>query len=227
MQRLAEMIETIRREIPQEEFDYQTLLDCLKDYSRPRDKISDLLRKGNIIRIKKGLYIFGDEYRQSTYSREILANLIYGPSYISLDYALQYHGLIPERVEAVTSVTTGRSRKFTTPVGLFTYRMIPIEAFRIGMDLIEIDESRSFLIATPEKALADKLHEGRGTGIQTLKGLSSYLAENLRIDPVVLHELKPRYIDAIARRYRSRKIRLLSELIRRIRHNTEGENLHA
>jgi predicted transcriptional regulator of viral defense system len=226
-QRLAKMIETIRRKIPQEEFDYQTLLDCLKDYSRPRDKISDLLRKGNIIRVKKGLYIFGDEYRHSTYSREILANLIYGPSYISLDYALQYHGLIPERVEAVTSVTTGRSRKFTTPVGLFTYRMIPIEAFRIGMDLIAIDENRSFLMATPEKALADKLHAGRGTGIQTLKGLSGYLAENLRIDPAVLHELKPRYIDAIARRYRSRKIRLLSDLIRRIRHNTERENLHA
>ena len=143
------MIEAIRKKISQEQFDYQTLMDCLKDYARPRDKISDLLQKGSIIRIKKGLYIFGDEYRRRPYSREILANLIYGPSYISLDYALQHYGLIPERVEAVTSVTTGRSRKFFTPIGLFTYRMIPLEAFRIGMDRIEIGDGRAFLIATP------------------------------------------------------------------------------
>ena len=83
--------------------------------------------------MKKGLYIFGEEYRRKPYSREILANLIYGPSYISLDYALQHYGLIPERVEAITSVARGRSRKFSTPIGLFTYRMIPLNAFRIGM----------------------------------------------------------------------------------------------
>ena len=124
------MIQSIRKHIPQEEFDYQALLDCLQGYAHPRDKISDLLRKESIIRIKKGLYIFGDEYRNKPFSREILANLMYGPSYISLEYALQHYGLIPERVEAVTSVTTGRSRRFSTPVGLFTYRMIPLEAFR-------------------------------------------------------------------------------------------------
>ena len=53
------MIEAIRKKISQEEFDYQTLLDCLKEYARPRDKISDLLKKRAIIRVKKGLYILG------------------------------------------------------------------------------------------------------------------------------------------------------------------------
>jgi predicted transcriptional regulator of viral defense system len=226
-QRLTEMIQTIRKEIPQEEFDYQTLLGCLKDYARPRDKISDLLEKGIIIRVKKGLYIFGDEYRRRPYSREILANLIYGPSYISLDYALQHYGLIPERVEAVTSVTTGRSRKFSTPVGIFTYRMIPLGAFRIGMDRIEIGEGRAFLIATPEKALADKLHDVRGIGIQTQKELSNYLEEDLRIDTAALKELKPMNLDAIARRYRSRRIRLLTDLVRHIRRQRGKGNVHA
>ena len=221
------MIAKIRKEISQEEFDYQTLLDCLKDYARPRDKISGLLRKGIIIRVKKGLYIFGDDYRRRPYSREILANLIYGPSYISLDYALQHYGLIPERVEAVTSVTIGRSRKFFTPIGLFTYRMISLEAFRIGMDRIEIGDGRAFLMATPAKALADKLHEGRGTGIQTQKELSKYLEESLRIDPAVLGELKQMDLDAIARHYRSKKIRLLSELVHRIHKKKEKESGHA
>jgi len=221
------MIETIRKQIPQEEFDYQTLVDCLKGYARPRDKISDLLRKGSIIRIKKGLYIFGDEYRRRPFSREILANLMYGPSYISLDYALQHYGFIPERVEAVSSVTTGRPRRFSTPVGLFTYRMIPLEAFHIGMDRIEIGDGRAFLMATPAKALADKLHDVRGIGIQTQKELSNYLEINLRVDPAVLRELKPSELDNIALGYQSRKIRLLSDLVHRIHHQVEKESSHA
>lgn len=221
------MIETLRNQIPQEEFDYQTLLDGLWDYARPRDKISNLLHKGVIVRVKKGLYIFGDEQRRRPYSQEILANLIYGPSYISLDYALQHYGLIPERVEALTSVTTGRSRKFSTPVGVFTYRMIPLDAFRVGMDRVEIGDGRGFLMATPEKALADKLYDGRGTGLQTQKELSGYLEENLRIDLAALRGLKPTELDAIARRYRSRKIRLLSDVVRRMRHQMRKENVHA
>ena len=226
-QGFAAVIETIRKEIPQEEFDYQTLLTCLKGYSRPRDKISDLFHKGIIIRVKKGLYIFGDEYRRKPYSREILANLIYGPSYISLDYALQHYGLIPERVEAVTSVTTGRARKFATPVGFFSYRMIPLEAFRVGMDQVETGDGRTFLMATPEKSLADKLQDDRGAGIQTQKELSNYLEQSMRIDPAALKELKPADLDQIAQRYRSRKIRLLSDIVRQMRRQTREEAGHA
>jgi predicted transcriptional regulator of viral defense system len=221
------MIETIRKQIPEEEFDYQTLLDCLKGYARPRDKISNLLRKGSIVRVKKGLYIFGDQYRRRPFSREILANLIYGPSYISLDYALQYYGLIPERVEAVTSVTTGRSRRFSTPVGLFTYRAIPLEAFRVGMDRIEIGNGRAFLMSTPAKALADKLQEVRGAGIQSDKELKGFLENNLRVDTASLRELPLTEIDTIALRYRSRRIRLLSDLLRRDYQQLEKGNSHA
>jgi len=208
-----EMIEAIRKEIPQEEFDYQTPLNCLKDYARPRDKISNLLQKGQIIRVKKGLYIFGEGYRNKPYSREILANLIYGPSYVSLDYALQHHGLIPERVEVVTSVSVGRSRRFFTPVGLFTYRMIPLKAYRNGMDRVDTGDGRGFLMATPEKALADKLYDARGTGIRTQKELIGYLEESLRIDPEPLRELEPNKLDEVARGYRSPKIRLLKNLV--------------
>ena len=221
------MIENIRKEIPQEEFDYQMLLYVLRDYARPRDKISVLLRKGLIIRVKKGLYIFGDGYQRRPYSREILANLIYGPSYISLDYALQFYGLIPERVEAVTSVTTGRPRKFSTPVGLFTYRTIPLDAFRIGMDRVEMGEGRACLMAISEKALADKIYEDRGTGIQTQKELSDYLQDILRIDLSAIGGMNLEILDAIAKAYRSRKIKLLGDLARRIGHQGRKEAAHA
>lgn len=90
-----DIVSTLRKTIPWEEFDYQALLQALKDYAYPRDKITDLLAKGVIVRVKKGLYVFGDAYRTRPYSREILANLIYGPSCVSLEYALHYHGLTP------------------------------------------------------------------------------------------------------------------------------------
>ena len=216
------MIEPIHNQIPREEFDYQTLLDVLKDYERPRDKISDYLRKGVIVRVKKGLYIFGEGYRKKPYSRELLANLIYGPSYISLDYALQYHGLIPERIEALTSVTTGRSRRFETPVGLFTYRKISVQAFRFGMTRVELGEQSAFLIAIAEKALADKIQADRGTGINTVRKMHEYLVDDLRIDESALRQLNPLFFEEIARRYRSRKIRILSKLTKRLGKNRGG-----
>ncbi len=223
---LFSIMDLIRKHISNEEFDYQTLLHSLGQYSRPRDKISDLLRKGVVIRVKKGIYIFGEDYRRRPFSREILANLIYGPSYISLEYALHYFGLIPERVEAVTSVTTGRSRKYATPVGLFRYRMIPLRAFRIGMDRVELDDGRSFLIATPEKALADKIRDDRGTGLQTQGQLLDYLENNLRVDPTALANLNSEHLGAIAHRYGSRKLRLLSDLLRRLKRSSH-EVVHA
>jgi hypothetical protein len=220
------MIEQIRKDISREEFDYQVLMTCLKGYSHPRDKITDLMKKGQIVRVKKGLYIFGHEYRRRPYSREILANLIYGPSYISLEYALSYHGLIPERVESLTSVTTGLSRSFSTPVGLFTYHMLPLSSFQTGMTRIELDDGGAFLIATPEKALVDKIFIENGADMRTLKGLEEYLFENLRIDVDLLGRLDFSQTLSLAERYPSSKLRVLSNLFRKIQRQ-EREVSHA
>lgn len=207
----------IQNQIPREEFDYQTLMDVLKRYSRPRNKIADLIRKGVIVRVKKGLYIFGDDYRRRPYSKELLANLMFGPSYISLDFALQYHGLIPERVEAVTSVTTGRAKRFHTPVGLFVYRNIPLPAFQVGMMRVERGKDVSFLIATAEKALCDKIRDDRGVSLRSFRDLQVYLYENLRIQESSLAEMNPADIGHFAQRYGSAKMRLLKGWVERIK----------
>lgn len=210
-------VEQIRRQIPAEEFDYQALLDCLKDYARPRDRISDLIKSGAIVRVKKGLYVFGPGYSREPYSRELLANLIYGPSYVSLDYALSYHGLIPERVEAVTSVTCAKTRSFLTPVGRFTYWAVPLEYYQVGIDVVEINEERSFLLATQEKALADKVYRDRGVAIGTARELEEYLLGNLRLDPSAIAELDPGRMNEIARRCRSRKVARLASFLGRFK----------
>lgn len=204
------------KSIPYEEFDYQTLLDAVHGYARPRMKISGMLAKGDIVRVKKGLYILGEPLRRHPFCRELLANLIYGPSYVSLEYALHYHGLTPERAETVTSVTCGRPRTFDTPAGIFSYRMIPLAAFRTGMDRVELDDGRSFLIAIPEKALADRVVAERGAGITTQKELRDYLLDGLRLDPAGLNSLNSARLAEIARLYRSRRVKLLADLVDRL-----------
>jgi len=216
------MIEDLRGRIEGEEFDYQALLDSLKQYERPRDKITNLLRQKAIIRVKKGIYVFGPKYARRPFSREILANMIYGPSCISLDFALHYHGLIPERVEAVTSVTSGRGRRFVTPVGLFIYRQIPPPAFPVGIDQVQLEGGRSFLMAVPEKALADKIQDDRGTGIRSQEDMQRYLTQNLRIDAESLEKLRIETLSILAKRYRSRKLRLLNRVVARLQE--EGEH---
>jgi len=210
------MFVDIRSRIQPEIFDYQTLTDALKDLSAPRDKITRLLREGVVVRVKKGLYVFGDKYRRYFYSKELLANLVYGPSYVSLDYALAYHGLIPERAEALTSVTPSRSRRFSTPVGLFIYRQVPARAYEVGMVRVEGENGQAFLIASPEKALGDKIVSVRGAPIANIGEMGRFLEEDLRIDTGAIRPLSAEMIDEFAGRYRSLRLRRLSGYLRRL-----------
>lgn len=216
-------MEQLRQLIPYEEFDYLTLLEGLKKYARPRDKISALLRSATIIRVKKGLYTFGPSYRREIYSRELLANWIYGPSYISLEYALSRYGMIPERVEIITSVTCAKDRAFQTPAGRFSYWSVPIRAYWIGVDRIELAGNRGFLMATREKALADKVCQDRGAAIRSLKRLDAYLLNDLRIDPDTLRELDPAATAAIAQRWQSARVALLASYLQKSRSRVSNE----
>jgi hypothetical protein len=99
--------------------------------------------------------------------------------------------------------------------------MIPMAAFRIGMDRVELDDGRSFLIATPEKALADRIIADRGAGTSTRKELLDYLLTGLRIDPAGLRELDPAKLADIARSCRSRKVKLLADLVSRLSKNAK------
>jgi len=211
------MLDALRARVPHEEFDYTALTDGLRGYARPRDRITTLLGRRAIVRIKKGLYVFGPTYRRAPYSRELLANLIYGPSCISLEYALSYYGLIPEGVDTVTSVTTAKPRVFTTPVGRFTYWPVPETVFWMGIDRVETGDGRAFLIARREKALCDTLVRRRGAEIRTLRHVETSLAVDLRIDLGDLRDLDAALVRVIARRWRSRRLRLFADLLARLR----------
>ena len=207
---------SLRRKIDREEFDYPALMSALSAYAKPRDKVTSLLRKGVIVRVKKGLYVYGDDYRKRPFCRELLANLVYGPSYVSLEYALSWYGLIPERVPVLTSVTPKRGKRFVTPVGGFIYRCAPLASFYMGMDRV-VQNSISFLIATPERALADKLRDDRGGLIRTQREIASYLFENLRINRSLFYEMDVEFLGELAEVLSSRKVALCCRLLERMR----------
>jgi hypothetical protein len=114
-------------------------------------------------------------------------------------------------------VTTGRGRRFVTPVGLFIYRQIPLEAFPVGIDQVQLEDGRVFLMAVPEKALTDKIQDQRGTGISSQDDMRRYLIQNLRIDAESIEKLQAETLSILAERYRSRKLRLLNKVIARLR----------
>ena len=185
----------IREKIPEDIFTSLELNALLEGYQNKGAKIASMLHRREIIPLRRGLYTFTAVLRKQPLSNGVMANRIYGPSYVSEDFALCYHGLIPETPYVVTSMTMGRSREFTNDFGAFSYRYCRSKAYSIGV-MLAGGEHRHFLIASPFKALYDKaLNDSRWDG----EDPEPYLEDDLRIDlealqredKQTLHELAP------------------------------------
>ncbi len=179
--------------------DYVSLMSLLKDYKAPHRKITGLLKHGDLIRVKKGLYVLGEQYRSGAISRYLLANLIYGPSYLSQEYALQFYGLIPERVHTVTSMVTKRNKCFDTPLGVFQYTYLNQKQFSVGVDRLLLQGDIPVLMASPEKAVCDSIKQCRD--LKTMKALRQYLFENMRLEKADLQELDGARLEKIVSLY--------------------------
>lgn len=202
----------LRKAIPNEEFDYTLLSSVLSSYSSVRRKINELLRAGVIQRVKKGLYVFGRDYAHGPIVKETLANQIYGPSCISLEYALAYHGLIPERVQTITSVTPKRDKDFKTPLGSFTYRYLKAEKYPHGIDQVWIDNRHPVLMASPEKALCDYLFLKKVPPMKNEQEARDFLEEDLRIDSEKFSRFNPTALRRLNRYYRNKNIEKVADL---------------
>jgi predicted transcriptional regulator of viral defense system len=138
--------------------------------------VNRAIKQGILIHIRKGLYVISLPERRGKVDVLELGQMIYGPSFISLESALEYHRMIPERVYEVTSVTTNRSVEFSTPIGLFSYKKIPKTNFLLGVERIE-KNSTCYFMAHPWRAIADLIYIGH----RDWSGLNN-LCEDLRID---------------------------------------------
>jgi predicted transcriptional regulator of viral defense system len=163
-------------------FSHDVLMSLLADYQRPNDKISNLVADQTLIAIKRGFYVVNPEKTGEPISLPLIANLLYGPSYVSLDYALSYYGLIPEAVYEITSVTTQRSKAYDTPVGRFTYTHADSSVYSIGISSVTNEAGHQFLMASPEKALCDKLIQIPNLVINSPISMFAFLDQDLRLD---------------------------------------------
>ena len=171
-----------------------------------RNMVKRAVASEEILHIRRGLYCLSKKYNQAGISRNVLANLIYGPSYISFESALAFHGWIPEAVHSVSSVSLLRANTFETPVGFFDYVQIKQSPLYAGVVRIvgENPSAGSFMIAKPLKAVADYV-AARGldwAGIEPLE-------ESLRIDAECLESLKSGDFDELEGVYRSARARRL------------------
>jgi predicted transcriptional regulator of viral defense system len=162
--------------------DYSALVTAFANYKSPKDKIAALVKIGSLIRLKKGLFVVAPKIHKHPLTMELIANHLYGPSYFSLESALSFYGMIPERVHSTRSVTFKRARQFSTAIGIFDYVRVPDAYFGIGVRQEFIDNQYVFLMASPEKAICDMIITTPGLRIQSVKAMQSYLEEDLRID---------------------------------------------
>jgi hypothetical protein len=139
-------------------------------------------KRGDIVRLKKGLYVVSDKITRKPLSRELVANHLYGPSYVSFETALAFYGLIPEKVFAVRSAVFKRAKRFENAIGRFESVTVPENYYPIGISQQTIDNEYTYLLATPEKALCDLILATPNLRLQSVKAMQIYLEENLRVD---------------------------------------------
>lgn len=138
-----------------------------------RGKIARLLETGELISLRRGLYA-----SRRNLDPLCLAGSIYGPSYISFETALSWHGMIPEGVTEVVSATIKRAASFENDFGRFRYRPIPKTAYPVGI-LRVTDSDLPFLIASPTKALIDRI--AREAGFRSMADVARWL-EGMRVE---------------------------------------------
>jgi hypothetical protein len=173
----------------------QVLMDLLQEYSRPYDKINDLVKQDVLIQVKRGMFIPGPQSLTNAPEKLLLANHLWGPSYVSSDSALSYWGLIPERVYETISMTTNLAKIYKTPVGRFRYIRLPLPYYSLGIQRVELASNQMTLIAGKEKSLCDKIITTQRLKLRSVKQTREYLTEDLRISKELLRELNTSLIN--------------------------------
>ncbi|MDH4271839.1 MAG: type IV toxin-antitoxin system AbiEi family antitoxin domain-containing protein [Candidatus Aminicenantes bacterium] len=129
---------------------------------------------GRLVQLRRGVYMLAEPYRRREPHPFLLANKLKKASYVSLQSALAYHGLIPESVPVVMSVTTGRPERLSTKAGGFVFKHVKKTMFQ-GFRAVEVARSQSAFVALPEKALLDLVY-------LTPKGDTEIYLKELRVE---------------------------------------------
>lgn len=187
----------------------QQLKERYSSLADPRGKISRAIKAGKLFPLVKGVYETDADAHGSR-----LAQFIYGPSYLSFDYVLYTHGLIPEAVYNTFTCATFDKKKIKTynnRFGTFIYRDVPKDVFSLDLYAF-VDNSYSYSVASAEKALCDKLYTL--PPVRSMKDFKTLLFEDLRIDKNRFHALNKDDLLTLAPLYHSTNLNMLTKLIK-------------
>ncbi len=120
-------------------------------------QLSRWVRAGKLLKLRRGLYAVAPPFAKRPPHPFLVANRLRKASYVTLQSALAHHGLIPEHVPVVTSVTTARPGEVRTPLGRFVFRHVKTELL-FGYRLVEVGDGQSAFVATPEKCVLDLVY---------------------------------------------------------------------
>ncbi|MCO5258596.1 MAG: hypothetical protein M9916_00435 [Crocinitomicaceae bacterium] len=175
---------------------HQMVSDVLSEYERPNDKISELIKEGQLVALRRGLYIPGDIMDLQAPGLFVIANHLRGPSYVSLESALSHWGMIPERVREISSITLKATKTYTTPIGRFSYRYVAAPYYSFGLERLMITSRQVAMIASREKALCDKIIFTPGVHLRSKSQTLDFLIEDMRIDEHYLSNLNTSMIQS-------------------------------
>lgn len=207
--------------------DYQTLLTLVGDEpvfetsfllagsanpAQIRLQLSRWVNSGKVIQWRRGLYSLAPLYQKETAHPFVIANHLQPASYVSLQSALSFYGLIPDVAQAVVSVGSGRSEKLTNPMGSFIFRHIKPTAF-FGYTLAPLTSKQKAIIAEPEKALLDLLYLQPGS--DSLPFLHELRLQNLEI-------LDTPKLTNMANRFQTPKMQRIADLLLKLIENEKG-----
>ncbi len=194
--------------------DHQMIMQELNSYASPKAKLTRMRKAGELIQVRRGLFITRDD----SISPYVLAPLVYGPSYLSFQFALSVHGLIPERVNAFTSASFHKNKQkvFHTPIGDFYYFYLPPIVYPHGVYLAE-ENGFHYLIATPEKAICDSVYKVHRKGAKI--DIETLLLTDWRMERESLMGLDFDFVEFLAPLYGKRLLKSLTEwLSAEVRH---------
>jgi predicted transcriptional regulator of viral defense system len=186
-----------------------SLKEKYKDYIDVNGKIKRDIDKGILFPLVRGIY-----ETNSSIDGFLLASYIYGPSYLSFEYALSFHNIIPERVVVYTNATFNkrRSKSYQNYFGLFTYRDVPNAAFPFSVKAYE-EDGYAYFIASPEKALCDLLYIRKP--VTSMKELKMVLFDDLRINKELFGQLNFEEMLFLSNKYISNNMKYLKKYIER------------
>jgi len=194
--------------------EHSTISSILRNlgYKKVNDKIVWLKNKDILVPLKNGYYLYKSLSSDTLISKEIISNVLLGPSYVSLDYALWFYGLIPESVYEITAISIKRTKNFRNIYGLFSYKHMDKRLFNLGLE-IKNSQSGNFLIASKGKAICDKIYFTKNIDIRSKKAMLEFLEDDLRVDIEELKDCNANILKQYLQISKSKKIETLIKVI--------------